>query len=500
MSQLWRILLSALFIFLPTLPAQEIHSHSVPEKLGTVSFPISCLAAVQQQFNRAVALLHSFAYEAAEGVFRQVATQDPRCAMAHWGVAMTHFHQLWDPPLSPPAIPIAHRELEQARAIGTSSEHERKFIDALSLIYRDSSAIPYSARLSSYEHAMSDFAEAEGNDAEAQVFYALALLANAPPSDKSHEKQKRAASLLEPLYRAYPQHPGIPHYLIHAYDNAELAPRGLAAAKAYAEIAPSAPHALHMPSHIFTRLGLWENSIYSNLAARKAAYEQGDEGEELHAMDYLAYAYLQSGRDREAAELVREVQNLSRLNMGDFKVAYGVTAIPIRYAVERRQWLEAANIISPAGAPPHVAAVAAWARGLGLARSGRVAEARAEVNELRKIEGRLRTSGRDYWATQTRILSREVMAWSAQADGKRDEAVALMREAADEEDAIEKLPVTPGPIVPAREQLGYLLLEQNQPDTAVREFETTLLFAPGRRGALTGASRAAELARQEPIH
>jgi hypothetical protein len=501
MSHLWRIFVSVLFVFPPSLPAQETHSHSVPERLGTVSFPISCRPAVQQQFNRAVALLHSFAYEAAEGAFREVATQDPRCAMAHWGIAMTHFHQLWDPPLSLPAIPIAHRELEQARAIGTNSEHERKFIDALSLIYRDSSTIPYGARLSSYEHVMSDLGGGEAKDAEAQVFYALALLANAPPEDKSHEKQKRAAGLLEPLYRAYPQHPGIPHYLIHAYDNAELASRGLAAARAYAEIAPSAPHALHMPSHIFTRLGLWENSISSNLAARKAAHSQNDKGEELHAMDYLVYAYLQSGRDREANGLVQELRNISGLNMGDFKVAYGATAIPIRYAVERRQWLEAAHIVSPAGAPLHVTAIAVWACGLGLARSGRVAEARPEIDELRDIEMRLRASGKNYWANQTTILTREVMAWSAHADGKRDEAVALMREAADEEDAIEKLPVTPGPIVPAREQLGYLLLEQNQAGLAVKEFETALLFAPGRRGALTGASRAAaELARQEAIH
>jgi hypothetical protein len=256
-----------------------------------------------------------------------------------------------------------------------------------------------------------------------------------------------------------------------------------------------------MPSHIFTRLGLWENSISSNLAARKAAHSQNDKGEELHAMDYLVYAYLQSGRDREANGLVQELRNISGLNMGDFKVAYGATAIPIRYAVERRQWLEAAHIVSPAGAPLHVTAIAVWACGLGLARSGRVAEARPEIDDLRDIEMRLRASGKNYWANQTTILTREVMAWSAHADGKRDEAVALMREAADEEDAIEKLPVTPGPIVPAREQLGSLLLEQNQAGLAVKEFETALLFAPGRRGALTGASRAAaELARQEAIH
>jgi tetratricopeptide (TPR) repeat protein len=337
----------------------------------------------------------------------------------------------------------------------------------------------------------------DGKDAEAQVFYALALLANASPMDKSHTKQKRAADLLEPLYRAYPQHPGIPHYLIHAYDNAELAPRGLLAARAYSEIAPSAPHALHMPSHIFTRLGLWEDSVASNLAARKAAHQQADLGEELHAMDYLVYAYLQSGRDTEAAQLVQQLKDMSKLNIGDFKVGYASTAMPIRYVVERGQWAEAANIVSPAGAPPHVAAIAVWARGLGLARTGRVAEARVEIDKLQQIETRLRTSGNNYWATQARILTREVMAWSAQADSKRDEAVTLMREAADEEDAIEKLPVTPGPIVPGREQLGYLLLEQNQPSLASKEFASALVSAPGRRGALAGISHAAELSRQK---
>jgi tetratricopeptide (TPR) repeat protein len=490
MSRLWRIFLSLTAVVSLILSAQEAHDHGVPEKLGAVSFPTSCIPAVQQQFNRGVALLHSFAYSAAENTFRDVAARDPQCAMAHWGIAMTHFHQLWEPALPPEAILVASGEIRRARAIGAGSARERKFIDAVGLLYQDSSTVPYGVRVSNYERAMGDLA-ADGKDAEAQVFYALALLANASPMDKSHAKQKRAADLLEPLYRVYPQHPGIPHYLIHAYDNAELAPRGLLAARAYSEIAPSAPHALHMPSHIFTRLGLWEDSIASNRAARKAAQQQGDTGEELHAMDYLVYAYLQSGHEREAAHVVQELKDMSKLNSGDFKVGYASTAMPIRYAIERRQWAEAAIISSPAGAPPQVVAAAVWARGLGLARSGRAAEARVEIDKLRQIESRLRDSGNDYWTSQARILMHEVMAWSAQADGKREEAVALMREAADEEDGIEKLPVTPGPIVPGREQLGDLLLEQNQPAMASKEFQLALVAAPGRRGAITGAARAA---------
>ncbi len=492
MPNLWRIPLILLFI-LPFSAAQETHSHSAPEKLGKVSFPISCTPAVQDQFERGVALLHSFAYTAAENAFQSVAELDPQCAMAHWGVAMTYFHQLWDPPIVPATMSIARKEIQRAQQIGTSSEREREFIDALGLIYQDATTVPYRTRALNYEHAMSDLASKNRKDVEAQVFYALALLANASPADKTHTRQKQAADLLEPLDRSYPQHPGIPHYLIHAYDNAELAPRGLPAAKAYSQIAPSAPHALHMPSHIFTRLGLWQDSITSNLAAREAAHQQGDTGEELHAMDYLVYAYLQSGRDNEAAAVIQQLRNMQELNAGNFKIGYASTAMPVRYAVERGQWADAASIVPPTAAPPQVVAIAVWARGVGLARSGRAAGARTEVDKLGQIEQQLHTSGNDYWATQAGILKREVMAWAAQADKKPDEATALMREAADQEDAIEKLPVTPGPIVPAREQLGDLLLEQNQPALALKEFQTALVNAPGRRGAMQGAARAAEL-------
>jgi tetratricopeptide (TPR) repeat protein len=493
MNRFRLIFFSVAFVFPLSLSAQDEHTHTAPEKLGTVSFPTSCKPAVQGPFNRGVALLHSFSYDAAGDAFRSVAGQDHQCAMAYWGLAMTHFHQLWDPPLPPATISIAQAQIRSAREIGSSSEHEREFINALGPIFDP--AVPYSMRALNYEHAMSDLAAKDKEDTEAQVFYALALLANASPMDKSHAKQKQAAGILDPLYRLHPQHPGIPHYLIHAYDNAELAPRGLLAARAYSKIAPSAPHALHMPSHIFTRLGLWEDSIACNLAAREAARRQGDIGEELHAMDYLVYAYLQSGRNKEAARVVEQLNGISKVNNSDFKVQYASTAIPVRYAVEQNHWTDAARLASPTNAPPHVVAIAVWARGLGLARSGRIAAARPEIDKLQELESRLRASGNEYWAAQVKILRLEVMAWSAHADHKRNEAVVLMRQAADEEDAIEKLPVTPGPIVPGREQLGYLLLEQNQPSLAAREFKIALAYAPGRRGALLGASRAAELAR-----
>lgn len=488
-----RILLALLLIFPPLLDAQVAHDHSAPEKLGTVSFPISCLPEVQREFDRGVALLHSFAYTAAENAFRNVAQQDSRCAMAHWGIAMTYFHQLWDPPLSLTTISTAQREIHLAQQAKASTERERKFINALSFIYQDADSVAYRTRVLNYERAMKDLAAEDRKDAEAQVFYALALLANASPTDKVHTNQKEAADLLEPLFRAYPQHPGIPHYLIHAYDNVELASRGLPAAREYSKIASSAPHALHMPSHIFTRLGLWEDSIASNIAAREAAHQQGDTGEELHAMDYLVYAYLQSGRDSEAAQVVQQLKGMSGLNLADFKIGYASTAIPVRYAVERSQWADAASIVPPSGVPPHVTAIAAWARGLGLSRSGHSAEAQLEVDRLRQIELQLRTSGNDYWASQVGIMAREVRAWSAQSEGNPAEAVAVMREAADDEDAAEKLPVTPGPIVPAREQLADLLLEQDHPGQASKEFATALANAPGRRGAVQGAAHAAKL-------
>lgn len=503
MAHLWRICLTLAFLFPASFVAQEVHDHPAPETLGKVSFPTSCRPAVQQQFERGIALLHSFAYTAADNAFRGVAEQDPRCAMAYWGMAMTHFHQLWEPPVSPATIPLALGEIEKAQQIGAGlkqtgagSERERKFIDALGLIYQDAAAVPYRTRVLNYEHAMRDLAAENRNDVEAQVFYALALLANVSPSDRTHAKQKQAADLLEPLDRAYPQHPGIPHYLIHAYDNAELAPRGLPAARAYSKIAPSAPHALHVPSHIFTRLGLWDDSIASNLASRDAARRLGDTGEELHAMDYLVYAYLQSGRDRDAAQVLEQLRTMPLLDDGDFTIGYAATAMPVRYVIERRQWADAVSIVPKTAAPPQVVAIAVWARGMGLARSGRAAEARKELDTLRQIEGQLRAAGNDYWATQVEILVGEVMAWSAQADHKPEEAVALMREAADGEDAIEKLPVTPGPVVPAREQLGDLLLEQKHPELAAKEFKTALANAPGRRGALQGAAQAAKLSGQ----
>jgi tetratricopeptide (TPR) repeat protein len=475
-----------------SLAAIPEHEHPVPEKLGNVQFPTSCSSKVQKSFERAVALLHSFAYSAAEKEFRDVAAKDPNCAAPHWGLAMAYFHQLWEPPLAPQNIARGLAEIEQAKTL-SSSDRERGFIEALSLIYANTDSLPYQERLNGYTQAMRKLAGRYRDDVECQIFFALALIASAPSSDATHARQKEAAAILEPLFKKYPQHPGIAHYLIHACDNPEMAQQGLAAAKAYSQIAPSAPHALHMPSHIYTRLGMWEESIASNLAAQKAAREQGDKGEALHAMDYLVYAYLQLGRDAEAGRVLDELRAISELGGSDFKVGYAAAAMPARYAIERRQWSDAAQLIPVDGASPQVLAVTLSARSVGLARSGKPAAAREQIEKLRSAYEKLRATGDDYWATQVHVQTNEALAWVAQAERKADEALKLMRAAADEEDAIEKRPVTPGAIVPAREQLGDLLLESNHPREAIKEFERALTMTPQRRGASMGLAHAREM-------
>jgi hypothetical protein len=484
---------SILLIFSLCTTAYPQHEHPVPEKLGTVSFPISCAAQVQGSFNRAVALLHSFTYMPAVEAFAEVARQDPACAMAHWGIAMSYYHQLWAPPLPGDATQKGRAEIEQAQKIGAGNAREKELIAAASFIFVDDGGA-YPARAAKYRDAMSAVAKQNPDDAEVQIFYALALLATASSQDKTHHNQKAAVQILEPLYQKYPEHPGLAHYLIHANDNAEMAQQGLNAARAYSGIAPSAPHALHMPSHIFTRLGMWKDSVRSNQAARVAAHQQGDIGEELHAMDYMVYASLQEGRDADTAAILKELQGMGQMPGTDFKVSYSATVMPIRYGVERKQWPDAIRCTAPTGAPPHVAALAAWARAVGYAHTGNAAAARTELQTLEKLTAELKASGNQYWAVQVQIQSEEAGAWIAFADHKPEEALALLKKAADEEDAVEKLPVTPGPVVPAREQLADLMAQSGHPDAALVEYEKTLQNAPGRRGATLGALESARAA------
>lgn len=491
----WRVFAIGLGLVWPVLARaeeHEHHEHPVPEKLGTVNFPTSCSAENQKQFERAVALLHSFAYSAAENAFRDLITKDPNCAMAHWGLAMTYVHPLWEPYLTAADTARGLPEIEQAKKLA-GSDRERGFITALALLYQNADTKPFRERATAYARAMEKLAKDNPSDVESQVFYALALISIASPTDKTHADEKKAAELLEPLFQKYPDHPGIPHYLIHACDNAAMASRAVTAADKYSQIAPSAPHALHMPSHIYTRLGMWERSIASNLAAKKAANEQGDIGEELHAMDYLTYAYLQIGGAEQAARLLEYLRQMPLSQSNEFKVGYAATAMPVRYAIERRQWGEAARLEPIPGTQPHVSAITAWARSIGQARSGNAAAAKVEANDIKQAYDKLREANDDYWATQVHVQWNEALAWIAHAEKRENDAVKLMREAADEEDKVEKRPVTPGAIIPAREQLGDLFLELNLPKDAVREFEHSLTMTPNRHSAIYGRDHAQDL-------
>jgi hypothetical protein len=476
----------------PAHAADEEHrAHPAPEKLGAVTFPTSCRPDLEPAFERSIALLHSFAYTASEQGFRDIAAADPGCAIAHWGIAMSLFHQLWEPPTGEDLREGA-AEIQKAVEIRAGSLRERQFIEALGLYYRDLGQDTHAVRVERYAHAMAGVARNNPGDAEAQIFYALALIATAPPADKAHTNQKQAAEILEPIIRRQPEHPGATHYLIHAYDNAELAPQGLAAARAYSKIAPSAPHALHMPSHIYTRLGLWDDSVASNLAARAAAGKQGDVGEELHAMDYLTYAYLQRGRYVEAKQVVADLRSMENLPISQFKADYAATAMPVRLAIESRAWDDAASLQARPESAPHVAALIYWARALGAARAAHPRSAEADIQGLDACLRKLQAAGNSYWAIQTDALLKEAQAWQLAASGDAQAAILDLRAAADEEDAVEKLPVTPGPIVPAREQLGDLLLSLKRPGEALHEFRSALALAPGRRGALSGAIAAAD--------
>ena len=365
----------------PGWAADEHGSHAPPEILGSVTFATSCASAVSGDFERAVALLHSFAYDAAEKAFKEIVAIDPACAMAHWGVAMSYYHQLWSPP-DREALVGGRAELVEAARLGAPSDRERLFIAAAAAYFNDFEHRVQGMRAQDYQHAMGILAGAYPQDVEAQIFYALALVSTAPPDDRAHNNQKHAGAILEPIYREHPDHPGVAHYLIHAYDSAELAPRALAAARAYAKIAPSVPHALHMPSHIFTRLGLWEDSITSNLAARAAAQREGDEGEALHAMDYLAYAYLQRGRDGEAEQVILALGQMGMLTGADFKTGYAATAMPVRLAMERHRWGAARGLQPLPQSAPHVAALVYWARAEASARAGQPQAADKDIARL----------------------------------------------------------------------------------------------------------------------
>ena len=500
------LFLSATFGF-----AQEMHphKHDASEKLGEVHFAVSCKPEAQAQFNRAVAWLHSFEYEEAEKAFTEVTVADPQCGMGYWGVAMSNYHQLWVPPTAA-ELKEGWTAVEKAKTAGARSEREQGYIAAIETFYKDSDKLDHQKRAFAYSDAMKELSAHNPTDREAAVFYALSLVATGMMShDKTYAREKLAAQILNGVLAREPRHPGVAHYLIHSYDYPALAELALPAARTYAKLAPASAHAQHMPSHIFTRLGLWSEAIKSNLDAHNAAkgfavrnHMTGVWDEQLHAMDYLVYAYLQCGQDKHAASTLEELNRIQKVEPPTFKVAYAYTAIPARYALERHQWNEAAKLAVPAGQLsdyllrqfPWAKAHLHYARAIGAARSGDAASARRELEELANIKRRLTEVKGDYdWARQVDIEGQVASAWLAFAEGQREESVRQLRAAADLDDATEKHPVTPGALLPAREQLGELLLELKQPAAALQEFEVSFRSTPNRFNGVYGAAQAARL-------
>jgi len=506
-----------------TLATRHVECATGPEPgdlraAGKVEFPISCTPSVESEFSRGVALLHSFFYEEARRVFTSVAERDPKCAMAEWGIAMTWWHPIWTPP-TPDEMSAGKAAIEKAMAIDAGTDRERGFITALNVYYNtpdgsNTGAVGQSChgpvgprdRVIAYEKAMHQLRDKYPDDFEVQAFYAFAVLAvgYATPNDTSLSKQLEAAAIFETLWKQNPNHPGVVHYLIHCYDYPALAQRGLVAAQSYASIAPWVPHALHMPSHIFTRLGMWDESIAANETSAEASrayaamrHRDATEAEELHALDYMAYSYLQEARDTEAKKIVELAAKVRKTNPGlEFSAAYALAAIPTRYAFERNDWAAAATLTIPNlphwSSFPFMEALIEYGHALGRAHIGDLDGARKAIARMQQLRDATKDPKFDYFKNHLDLQIQAASAWVAASEGKKNEAIEVLRRAADAEDILGKHPVSPGAFVPIREQLGSLLLEVDQSKQAQHEFEAALKIYPGRFRGLYGAARAAE--------
>ena len=498
-----RALLLVTLLGTPAL-AQDHHAPRASEKLGTVHFPTSCAPAVAPRIDRAVALLHSFEFGAAIRAFDAVLAADSTCAMAHWGLALSR----WTNPMaaitrtSAQLVPGRRAADAAARLGAAATAREQGYIAAVGALYRDYERVGQDARIANYERAMADLVARQPADTEAKIFHAIALVATAAPTDKSYEKQLRAGAILERLWTAQPDHPGLAHYIIHTYDVPALAPQAAAAARRYAEIAPTVAHAQHMPSHTFTRLGHWRESVRANRESYNAAMRDSALGEAMHASDYMEYAYLQMRRYDEARAVRDDIPALAaRYDPTVVRGAappsagfFAIAAIPARFALERGAWAEAAALVPKTTDYPHTEGMTYFARALGAARLGRATDARPAVDSLAAIQRRLIAQNEPYWAEQVHIQRLGAQAWLDLAEGKRSDALARMTEAATREDATEKNAVTPGPLAPARELLGDMLMELGRPADALAQYRRTLAKEPGRYRALDGARRAATAA------
>ena len=473
------------------------------KQLGAVEFETSCPGKVKKDFNLAIALLHSFEYEEAEIVFAKVIDQAPECAMAYWGVAMSNYHPLWAPPMQA-ELEKGAKAIAVAQSIKQKSKRESAFIDAIALFYKDWISTDHHTRSIRFEKAMEKTYTEFPGDKEAAIFYALSLDAAADPADTSFVNQRKAGAILNTLYPGEPNHPGIVHYIIHSYDYPVLAALALPAARKYASIAPSSAHAQHMPSHIFTRLGLWDECIQSNLIATAAAkcYAEsagikGHWDEELHGMDYLVYAYLQKGDNDLAKQQLNYLKSITDVYPANFKVAYAFAAIPVRYVLENNLWTEAAALEMPTVKLqwtqfPWQESIIHFTRLLGSVHTGKLAAAKAELSKMNNLYDTLVSQKDLYKAAQVQIQMKAGEAWILFKEGKNDEALQLMTLAASMEDKTEKHPVTPGEVIPARELLADLLLQMNKPSKALDAYEADLKNHPNRFNGLYGAGVAAE--------
>ena len=489
---------TAVLLTLPALAAyaqEHAHPQGAPtEQLGTVHFATSCSPRVAPQFDRAVALLHSFEFGESIRAFNQVLAADSTCAMAHWGIALSR----WTNPMAPgnrsvTLLQQGQQAVDAAMRLGVhASERERGYIHAVSQLYDDFEHKDQRTRIVAYERAMNELVMRQPADTEAMIFYAISLTASAPPTDKTYANQLKAGSILEPLWAKQPNHPGLAHYIIHTYDYPPLADKARAAAERYAIIAPSAAHALHMPSHTFTRVGMWEESVNANNRSMKVALTSGSIAEALHAADYAMYAYLQMGKESDAKAILDELPAVAaRFDPNAVTGAapgsagvFALAAIPARWALERSAWEEAAALEPKASAYPYTEAMTYFARALGASRTSDLAKAKAAIDSLASIQQRLSAKGEGYWAEQVAIQHLTARAWLDLAEKRETEALGRMREAAAREDATEKSAVTPGPLAPARELLGDMLMELHRPAEASAEYRETLQKEPNRRHAL----------------
>lgn len=499
--------LAALLLLVVSAPALAQHEHAAGgDQVGSdnVSFMTSCAPALRQDFNRAVALLHSFWFAQAIAAFDGVAAKDPSCAMAHWGVALSRWGNPFAGLRSPQQITLGQAAISKAQTAGAPTPRERAYIAAAAALFTDANAGTQRARTLAYEQGMERVVREFPADMEARIFYALAVNQTALATDKKYSQQLKAAAILEPLFKEHPKHPGLAHYIIHAYDHPPLAEKALAAARSYASLAPSVPHALHMPSHTFTRVGLWNESIETNRRSAEAARKENATAEELHALDYQTYAYLQTAKDADARRVTDEARAaVGRLDPNAAGAAapgvagvYAAAAIPARYALERGAWAEAASLPVRRTTFPHTDAITHFARAVGAARSGTPKAAAADIEQLATLRDALKAMPDAYWAEQVDIQRQIAIAWVTFAEGDTARGIELLRAAAAAEDATDKSAVSPGPLAPARELLGYMLLEANRPAEALVEFEATIKKEPNRFRGLYGGARAAEAAGQ----